>query len=206
MLGFVLASALDVSPAQAQLNTQHVKGTTGLKSGSQPPPHVYVVAPLVCVYRTDDVRNRDGQRLLFGNTTLTSLAYLGGLNVVTMKKILGGTYGLQVLFPVYLNKSRRYHAATIASFDVQSEKEDSETRVGNVMNRRVPRHSHPRAEQGLRPRSGSLAGAGERRHPLRIHQGELSARGLCADDDKRKRADPAGDVSHEAAEAALTVS
>jgi hypothetical protein len=32
--------------AQAQLNTQHINGTVGLKAGSQPPPHWYLVAPL----------------------------------------------------------------------------------------------------------------------------------------------------------------
>src|SRR4029453_17073583 len=35
---------------------------------------------------------------------------------------------------VYLNASRQWHAATLATFDFQSKKEDSETKVGNVMN------------------------------------------------------------------------
>jgi hypothetical protein len=33
-----------------------------------------------------------------------------------------------------LNEKRQYHAATIASFDFQSKKEDSDTKVGNQMN------------------------------------------------------------------------
>ena len=37
------------SLAGAQLNVQHIKGPTGLKAGSQPAPHVYVIAPLVWV-------------------------------------------------------------------------------------------------------------------------------------------------------------
>ena len=35
---------------------------------------------------------------------------------------------------VYLTESRQWHAATVATFDFQSKKEDSETKVGNVMN------------------------------------------------------------------------
>jgi hypothetical protein len=35
---------------------------------------------------------------------------------------------------VYLTEDRKYHAATLVSFDFQSKKEDSETKVGNQMN------------------------------------------------------------------------
>jgi hypothetical protein len=35
---------------------------------------------------------------------------------------------------VYLNETKQYHAATLVSFDFQSEKEDSETKVGDAMN------------------------------------------------------------------------
>ena len=35
---------------------------------------------------------------------------------------------------VYLTEPRQWHAATLATFDFQSKKEDSETKVGNVMN------------------------------------------------------------------------
>ena len=41
---------------------------------------------------------------------------------------------LSVGTTVYLNASRQWHAATMATFDFQSKKEDSETKVGNVMN------------------------------------------------------------------------
>ena len=33
-----------------------------------------------------------------------------------------------------MNESRQWHAATLATFDFQSKKEDSETKVGNAMN------------------------------------------------------------------------
>jgi hypothetical protein len=47
-----------------------------------------------------------------------------------------GMWGHELSFgtTVYLNEARKYHAATIASFDFQSKKEDSETKVGNAMN------------------------------------------------------------------------
>jgi hypothetical protein len=205
--GGLLACALGVTPAYAQLNAQHIKGIVGLKSGSQPPPHVYVIAPLYYVYMTDEVKDRDGERLP-GNAEVTVQAYGGGINMVTNTKVLGGFYGVQVLFPVgsnnrlqgteidanpgsgltdsvvspislgwhfkradaiagytifvptgrytdgatdntgfgmwghevsvgttvYLNEAKQYHAATLASFDFQSKKQDSETKVGNVMN------------------------------------------------------------------------
>ena len=189
------------------MNTQHIKGTVGLKSGSQAPPGVYFIAPLYYVYKTDEVKNSDGDRLPIA-ASLTSHAYGGGINVVTKKKLLGGFYGFQVLFPVgannriqgteidanpgagltdsviapislgwhfkradatagysifvptgryadgasdntgfgmwghelavgttvYLNAARQWHAATLATFDFQSKKEDSETKVGNAMN------------------------------------------------------------------------
>ena len=203
----ILACVSGVAPAEAQLNTQHIKGTVGLKSGSQAPPGVYFIAPLYYVYQTDEVKDRNGDRLPI-TADLTSQAYGGGISVVTKKKLFGGFYGFQVLFPVgannriqgteieanpgagltdsviapislgwhfkradatagysifvptgrytdgasnntgfgmwgnelavgttvYLNESRQWHAATLATFDFQSKKEDSETKVGNAMN------------------------------------------------------------------------
>jgi hypothetical protein len=153
------------------------------------------------------VRDREGNRFPI-DADVTTVVYGAGINVVTTKKILGGSYGFQVLFPigannriqgaeidlnpgggltdsviapinlgwhfkradavagytifvptgrytdgatdntgfgmwghefsfgttVYLNETKQYHAATLVSFDFQSEKEDSETKVGNAMN------------------------------------------------------------------------
>ena len=203
----LMASAIGTAPAYAQLNTQHMRGLVGLKSGSQPPPHLYVIAPLLYWYHTDDVRNRDGEKVPI-DADVTMQAFGAGFNWVTTKKILGANYGMQVLFPlgmndriqgteidanpgagltdtliqplslgwhfkradavagyalfvptgrytdgaqnntglgmwaqeisfgttVYLNEAKQYHAATLVSFDFQSKKEDSETKVGNAMN------------------------------------------------------------------------
>jgi len=203
---FVLASTAAVGVARAQLNTQHLKGDAGLKAGSQPPPHTYVMFPLLSLYATDTVRNKAGTKLPL-DASITTALYAAKLTVVTEKKIFGGMYGFQVLFPawannrlqgteiesdpgagltdsvvqpislgwrrqradvltsytiyvptgryddgartntgfgmwghevsggatVYLTGDRRYHAATLASVSFQSRKEDSETKVGNML-------------------------------------------------------------------------
>jgi hypothetical protein len=208
LLVVVLACVSIAAPAEAQLNTQHIKGTVGLKSGSQAPPGVYFIAPLFYVYKADEVKDRNGDHLGLGDADLTSRIYGGGVNVVTKRKLFGGSYGFQVVFPagannriqgteidanpgagltdsvitpislgwhfkradatagytifaptgrytdgandntglgmwghelavgttVYLTESRQWHAATLATFDFQSKKEDSDTKVGNVMN------------------------------------------------------------------------
>ena len=207
LIGGLLACTIGATPAQAQLATQHVKGLVGLKGGSPPPPHTYVIAPLFYIYNTDTVRTRDGDRLPI-DAQISSVALAGGINHVTTKRLFGGLYGFQVLFPVwinnriqgteidsnpgggltdsalvpislgwnskradavamytiylptgrytdgasdntglgmwgqelafgttvYLNEARKYHAATVASFNSQSKKENSETKVGNAMN------------------------------------------------------------------------
>jgi hypothetical protein len=98
----VLGCVCMVAPAEAQLNTQHIKGTVGLKSGSQAPPSVYFIAPLFYVYKTDEEKGRDGVRLPFA-ADLTSQVYGGSSNVVTTRKLFGGFYGFQVVFPVGAN-------------------------------------------------------------------------------------------------------
>jgi hypothetical protein len=203
----IITCSIGVAPASAQLNTQHIKGVVGLKGGTQPPPHTYLIAPLLYVYNSDTVRLRNGTKLPI-DAEVTSLAAAGGVSHVTNKRLLGGLYGFQVLFPVYMNNllqgteidanpggglsdsavvpislgwhspradaiasytifiptgrysdgandntgfgmwgqevgfgttvyltsSRQFHAATLASFTFQSEKEDSETKVGTAMN------------------------------------------------------------------------
>jgi hypothetical protein len=194
------------APAAAQLNTQHVKGSVGLKAGSQAPPGGYVIAPLLYFYNTDTVRNRDGEEFPV-SADITAALFAAGYMHVTTKEVLGGHYGFSVLLAgannriqgteidsnpgagitdsvvnpltigwhfkrgdaqvqynifvptgrytdgasnntgfgmwgqevmaggtAYLTENRQYHAATAVSFDFQSKKEDSETKVGNAMN------------------------------------------------------------------------
>jgi hypothetical protein len=91
-------------PAFAQLNTQHLKGAAGLKSGSQPPPGGYVIAPILYFYTTDTVKDRDGNKFPYPmDVSLDASLFGAGYSHVTTKKILGGLYGFQVLFPVGAN-------------------------------------------------------------------------------------------------------
>lgn len=207
--GLLLLVLAAPSRSFAQLNTQHIKGSAGLKSGSQPPPGGYVVAPLLYFYTADELKDRNGDRIAPAtNGTLDSAVFGAAYAQVTTKKLLGGFYGFQIAFPVgannriqgteidanpgqgltdsvvqpislgwhstradaivgytvflptgrytdgasnntglgmwgqeismgttvYLNEAKQYHAATLATFDFQSKKKDSETKVGNAMN------------------------------------------------------------------------
>ena len=89
--------------AYAQLNTQHIKGVTGLKAGSQPPPHVYLIAPLFYLYNTDTVRRPDGDRVPIA-ADITTRAWGFGVSHVTTRKVLGGDYGYSVLFATMNNR------------------------------------------------------------------------------------------------------
>jgi hypothetical protein len=193
-------------PARAQLNTQHIDGSVGVKAGSQPPPGAYYVAPLLYFYSTDDVRNGNGDRVPL-NANINIALFGGGVSVITKKTVLGANYGFSVLIAgvnnriqgteidqnpgagitdsvvtplqlgwhkkradalayltlylptgryedgaknntgfgmwgeevgggttVYLTEDRKYHAATVASLNFQSDKEDSTTHVGNQIN------------------------------------------------------------------------
>jgi hypothetical protein len=196
-----------VNPAKgfAQLNGQNIKGDAGLKSGSQAPPGAYVAVPL-WFYTADQIKDREGNQLRTGS--LDAAVFGVALNVVTTKKIAGGTYGFLVALPwannrvqgandfdsnpgsgltdmflqpinlgwhtpradftiayglylptgryedgadnntglgmwaqeallgttIFLNDTKTLHAATTATFDFQAEKEDSSTKVGNILN------------------------------------------------------------------------
>lgn len=66
----LIAAAMTVlcllpSTASAQLSGQNIKGDTGLKAGSQPPPGAYVAVPL-WFYTADAVKDRDGNEILTG--------------------------------------------------------------------------------------------------------------------------------------------
>jgi hypothetical protein len=200
-----LASLLSPVGASAQLNGQNIKGDTGLKAGSQPPPGAYAAIPL-WFYTADAVKDREGDERLTGN--LDAAVFGLALNVVTTRRLLGANYGFLVALPwannrvqgaddfdsnpgtgltdmyvqpinlgwhqpradfmaaygiylptgryedgadnntglgmwaqeillgvtAYLNEQRSLHAATTATFDFQSEKKDSETKVGNILN------------------------------------------------------------------------
>src|SRR6478736_2117453 len=95
----ILAVAISItnpSKGFAQLNGQNIKGDGGLKSGSQAPPGTYVAVPLY-FYTADQIKDRDGNQLRTGS--LDAAVFGVALNVVTTKKIAGGTYGFLVALP-----------------------------------------------------------------------------------------------------------
>src|SRR5262245_52657936 len=71
------------TPALAQLNTQHLKGSAGLKAGSQPPPGGYVVAPALYFYSTDEVRDRSGNKVELIDASVTVAMFGAGYAHVT---------------------------------------------------------------------------------------------------------------------------
>src|SRR4029078_1357156 len=91
-LALVVAAA---TSASAQLSTQHVKGSFGVKGGSQAPPGEYAIAPLLYFYSTDDVRNANGDQVPI-NANVDAALFGAGVAVVTKKTILGGYYGFSV--------------------------------------------------------------------------------------------------------------
>ena len=96
MIGAAALAAAVAAPAQAQLNTQHIKGSVGVKAGSQAPPGEYAIAPLVYFYTTDDIRNANGDQVPI-NANIDAALFGAGVSVVTKKTILGGFYGFTVL-------------------------------------------------------------------------------------------------------------
>ena len=107
MIGFAAVAVIGgmgpATDANAQLNTQHIKGVTGLKAGSQPPPHLYLIAPLIYLYNTDTVKNRDGDRLPI-DADLTMAAWGLGASHVTKRKLFGADYGYTLLFAAMNNR------------------------------------------------------------------------------------------------------
>ena len=103
LMGGALVVALlgAARPAQAQLNGENLLGDMGLKSGTQPAPGFYV-SMLHYRYRTDTIRNRNGQRISFDpqqrgrqriDATVPIALY------VSPTTLLGGHYAAMAVVP-----------------------------------------------------------------------------------------------------------
>jgi hypothetical protein len=104
-----------------------------------------------------------------------------GLGMWAQEILLGTT--------VYLNDQRTLHAAATASFDFQSEKKDSTTRVGNIMN----------LEGGVGADfvGGGLSDRGES-HRLRLRHGALPVGAGGPHHDGRRGVEHPGDLPPQA--------
>jgi len=99
----VLALCGSTAALHAQLSGHNTKGDFGLLAGSQPPPGLYLVAPLYIRYEADTLRNRDGDRLAL-DFSLDVNAYVLGVLWVSEKKFLGGNYSFQI-FPAFTDNA-----------------------------------------------------------------------------------------------------
>jgi hypothetical protein len=83
--------------AAAQLAGEHPIIAYGLKSGTQPPPGAYL-APTFFDWDVGHIKDREGLERPIGGLSLRSLSFFTW--IVTPKRLLGGTYGFQVVVPL----------------------------------------------------------------------------------------------------------
>ena len=98
---------LCVQPSSAGFSGHNTKGDFGLQSGSQPPPGLYLVAPMYYHYSGDSLKNRDGDTVSLdpeGRGSLDVNAYVLGLVWVSEFKLLGGNYSFQI-FPAFMDNA-----------------------------------------------------------------------------------------------------
>ncbi|MGZ8842913.1 MAG: SphA family protein [Pyrinomonadaceae bacterium] len=82
---------------RAQFNIPIVRGDTGLKSGSQPGPGVYITG-LVYYYSAQEIVDKDGTR--FNRVSIDQYLPAAALTYVSKKKFLGGNYSATVVLPL----------------------------------------------------------------------------------------------------------
>ena len=92
---------LAATPAYAQLNGENLLGDNGVKSGSQAAPGLYV-SSLYYFYRTDTIKDKDGNQISFdpnqsGSQKLHLLAPV--FTYVSKAKVLGGQFGMMAVLP-----------------------------------------------------------------------------------------------------------
>jgi hypothetical protein len=82
---------------EAQYRGDHIPGFAGLDSGSEPPPGLYV-GNVVWVYPTNTVKANNGDNInLLGS--ITSVAPVILVDLVTNKRLFGGNIGVNTGFP-----------------------------------------------------------------------------------------------------------
>src|SRR5215510_5019922 len=97
-----LLVCIGAADADAQLKGVYIPGSTGLQSGTQPPPGVYF-ANVTFIYPTDTLKNDSGDKIL-SNVSLVSFLEGPGISWVANAKIAGGTVGGSAIFPFARNQ------------------------------------------------------------------------------------------------------
>ncbi len=89
--------------AWAQLKGHYLPGFTGLDNGTQPPPSIWVGAPLY-IYPTDTIKDGNGQSI--GGQPEITVAFTGvSVAAVTNVKVFGASYGFQAI-PIDFMRAR----------------------------------------------------------------------------------------------------
>jgi hypothetical protein len=83
--------------ARAQLNIPVIRGDSGLQSGSQPGPGVYL-SGVVYFYDSHQIVDKNGTR--FNRVNIEQVVPAAALTYVSKKKFLGGTYSATVVLPL----------------------------------------------------------------------------------------------------------
>ncbi len=96
-LFLLIVVAASASVARAQLNIPVVRGDTGLQSGTQPGPGVYITG-LVYYYGSHEIVDKDGTR--FNRVSIDQYLPAAVLTYVSKKKFLGGNYSATVVLPL----------------------------------------------------------------------------------------------------------
>jgi len=114
---FALLGALLFIPgaARAQLLGFNFRGDAGMKSGSQPGPGIYLIAPLYLRADYTGLRDQNGDNILPNLDLDVNLLAVPGVAVTTKHKIAGGTYGFQII-PLWMDQR-----LTVASTDFASD-------------------------------------------------------------------------------------
>ncbi len=107
IITLVLIITMNVDFANAGFAGHNTKGDFGLQAGSQPPPGIYVVAPMYYRYDGDSLKNSDGQSVRLDPNEQGSLeanAYILGFIWVSKFKILGANYSFQI-YPAFTDNT-----------------------------------------------------------------------------------------------------
>ena len=96
-LVLLIVVAASAGVARAQLSIPVVRGDTGLKSGSQPGPGVYLTG-LVYAYDTHEIVDANGNRS--NRVTINQGLPAAAFTYVSKKKFLGGNYAATAVLPL----------------------------------------------------------------------------------------------------------
>ena len=96
-LFLLIVVAASAGVAHAQLNIPVIRGDSGLQSGTQPGPGVYISGVLY-FYDSHEIVDRNGTR--FNRVAINQVIPAAALTYVSKKKFLGGNYSATVVLPL----------------------------------------------------------------------------------------------------------